>query len=187
MKRSRPSQCVGYGFGARAQDLRRNALNTPSQFGRCAAGEGEKKNATRICAVDDQMGDSMGESFGLAGASTSDHEKGPSVIVGNAHVVLYGLALLPIELAEIRGGVWHVESVPGLCFQHGSRFVHVKSMARNREANHPLQLGQRRICRQSGHDTSPFELAVVNRSECGEAPEASMRVRMASQLLKQTD
>lgn len=147
MKRPRPSQCVRYRFGARAQDLRRNALNTPSQFGRCAAGEGEKKNATRICAVDDQMGNSMGESFGLAGTSASDHEKGSSVIVGHAHVVLNGLALLPIELAEIRGGVWHVESAPGLCFQHGSRFVPVKSMARNREAIHPLQLGQRRICR----------------------------------------
>jgi hypothetical protein len=105
--------------------LRRNALNTPSQFGRCAAGESEKKNATRIRAVDDQMGDSMGESFGLAGTSAGDHEKGSSVIVGDADVVLYGLALLPIELAEIRGSVWHVESAPGLRFQHGSRFVPV--------------------------------------------------------------
>jgi hypothetical protein len=122
-------------------------LNTPSQFGRCAAGESEKKNATRIRAVDDQMGDSMGESFGLAGTSASDHEKGSSVIVGDADVVLNGLALLPIELAEIRGSVWHVESAPGLCFQHGSRFVPVKSMAWNREAVHPLQLGRRRICR----------------------------------------
>ena len=31
--------------------------------------------------------------------------------------------------------------------------------------------------RQSGHDTIPFELAVVNGSECGEAPKLAMRVR----------
>ena len=49
--------------------------------------------------------------------------RGPSVIVGHADAVLNSLALLPIELAEIRGGAWHVESAPGLCFQHGSRFV----------------------------------------------------------------
>jgi hypothetical protein len=39
----------------------------------------------------------MGESFGLAGTSASDHEKGSSVIVGHAHVVLNGLTLLPLS------------------------------------------------------------------------------------------
>jgi hypothetical protein len=103
-------------------------LNTPSQLSRRAAGESEEKNATRVCAVDDQMGDSMGESFGLAGASASNHEKGPSVTVGDAYVVLYGLALLPIELAEIRGDAWHVESFPGLCLSMVRALFTVKAI-----------------------------------------------------------
>ena len=36
--------------------------------------------------------------------------------LGNPDVVLYRLALLPIELAEIRGDAWHVESFPMLRF-----------------------------------------------------------------------
>ena len=58
----------------------------------------------------------MGESFGLAGTSASDHQKGPSITLGNPDVVLYRLALLPIELAEIRGDAWHVELFPRLRF-----------------------------------------------------------------------
>jgi hypothetical protein len=74
--------------------LRRNALDTASKFGSRTTGESQEKDAARIGAVDDQMGDAVRQSFGLARARASDHEQGCWIVVGDA--VLYSIALLSI-------------------------------------------------------------------------------------------
>ena len=51
----------------------------------------------------------MRQSFGLARARAGDHEEGPWIIA-DANAVLYSVALLAIELAQIGGSLWHVES-----------------------------------------------------------------------------
>ena len=62
----------------------------------------------RIGAVDDKVCDSMRQSFGLAGARASDNEKWRALIIVGADAVLYSLALLPIEFAEISGSASHL-------------------------------------------------------------------------------
>ena len=121
MERPSPSQCVGHTAWSAFPRLGRNALDTPSKFGRRASGESQEKNATRIRAVDDKVGDPMRQSFRLAGACAGDHEKWRALVIVGADAVLNGSALLPIEFAEIRGR-WQLESAPRL-FKHGSGFV----------------------------------------------------------------
>ena len=66
----------------------------------------------RIGAVDDKMRDPMRESFGLARARASDNEKWRPLIIVGADAVLYSLALLPIEFAEISCTAWHPNRLP---------------------------------------------------------------------------
>ena len=110
MKCPGPSQCVRYRLGARFQNLHRNALDAPSEFGRGATGERQEENATRIDAADDKMRDPMRESFGLARAGASDNEKWRPLVTEGADAVLYNLALLAVEFAKISGSACHVES-----------------------------------------------------------------------------
>ncbi len=84
-----PSQRVRHRLGTRSQHLGRNALDTPSEFGRRASGEGQEENATRISAVDDKVGDPMRQSFGLAGACAGDHEKWRALVIVGADAVHY--------------------------------------------------------------------------------------------------
>src|SRR6185295_13852766 len=107
MKCPGPSQRFGRGLAARSQYLCRNALDAPSEFGRCATGERQEENAMRIGAMGDKIRDPMRESFGLAGPSASDNEKWPPLIIEGADAVLYSLALLPVEFAEISCSAWH--------------------------------------------------------------------------------
>ena len=112
MKCPGPSQRVRHRLGARSQNLRRNALHAPSEFGRSTPGEGQEENATRVSTVDDKVRDSMRQSFGFARARASNNEKGRPLVIVGTHAVLYSLALLSIEFAEICGSTRQVESPP---------------------------------------------------------------------------
>ena len=100
-----PRQRVRHGLRARSHNLRRNTLDTTSKFGRRAAGESEKKNAARVGAIDDQVGDSMRQSFGFARPRAGDYKEGRPWVIVDADAVLNRVALLPIEFAEIGGSL----------------------------------------------------------------------------------
>jgi len=78
--------------------LRRNTLDTTSKFGRRAAGESEKKNAARVGAIDDQVGDSMRQSFGFARPRAGDYKEGRPWVIVDADAVLNRVALMPAAI-----------------------------------------------------------------------------------------
>jgi hypothetical protein len=78
VKRPRPGESVGQDPGAGSQRLCADALDAPRHLGRRPAGERHQQDATRIGAVDDQMGDTMGERVGLACPGPGDDEERPA-------------------------------------------------------------------------------------------------------------
>ena len=71
--------------------------------------ERQEKNTVRIDAIDDEMGDAMGERVGFARSRACDDEEGRPRERGlSLDAVLGGPSLLRIECFEMGGG--HVES-----------------------------------------------------------------------------
>ena len=80
------------GVGAERASAR-DALDAARHLGGGAAREGQQQDAARIGAVDDQVGDAVGERVGLARAGAGDDQQRPGV-------VLDGAPLLGIERGE---------------------------------------------------------------------------------------
>ena len=78
---------AGAGFGGEER------IDTAQHLGRRPAREGEQKDAPRVGAVSDEVGDPVHERGRLAGACAGDDEEGP-VAVGD------GGELLGVELGE---------------------------------------------------------------------------------------
>ena len=78
-------------------------LDPARHLGRSPAGEGQQEDAARIGAVDDQMGDAVGEGIGLARSRSGDDQerarRGWRPPVSDA--VFYRLTLLRVEFVEI--------------------------------------------------------------------------------------
>ena len=107
-----PGQRVGHDAGIVAQHLARDPLDPLRHLGRRAARKRHQQDAARVGAVDDQMGDPMGEGVGLAGTGAGDHQqRGDRPLARRA--MLDGAPLLRIEAFEIGGCRWHGMIVPG--------------------------------------------------------------------------
>ncbi len=70
-----PAQRVGHDAGLVAEHLACDPLDPLRHLGRRAARECHQQDTSRIGAVDDQMGDAMGQRVGLAGARTGDDQQ----------------------------------------------------------------------------------------------------------------
>ena len=75
MERTCPSQRIGHGPGAVADDLPRDALNAPGHFGGGATRKGHQQYSTGIGTVDDQMSDPVSQRVGLSGTRAGDDEE----------------------------------------------------------------------------------------------------------------
>ena len=79
-----------------------DALDAALHLGRGPAGEGQQQDAAGIGAVDDQVGDAVGERVGLARAGAGDDQQRAGDVGALARdAVLDGAPLLRIEAFEI--------------------------------------------------------------------------------------
>jgi len=125
VERTGPVEGLRDGAARGAHDLRRDALDAPGHLAGGAAREGHQQDAARIGAVDDEVGDAMGEGVGLARARAGDDQQ-RTADGAVADAVLNGTALLGVQTLEVidlgehgesgRVGVAHSEPY--------SRFVH---------------------------------------------------------------
>ena len=69
----------------------------------------QMEDAARIGAVDDEMGDAMGERVGLARAGAGDDQQRPS-FHPQPHAMLGRAALLGIEFGQVRQACRHVKT-----------------------------------------------------------------------------
>ena len=76
MKRAGPGKCIGHDTGICSENLRTYPFDATGHFGRGPAREGHQQDATRVSAVDDEMGDPMSKRVGLARPGPGDDEKG---------------------------------------------------------------------------------------------------------------
>ena len=81
--------------------LRGDALDAAGHLAGGAAREGHQQDAARIGAVDDQMGDAVGQRVGLARAGAGDDQQRAAGAVPVTDAVLDGAALLGIEAMEV--------------------------------------------------------------------------------------
>jgi hypothetical protein len=101
-----PRQRIRHDPGIVAQDLARDAFDPLRHLGRRAPRERHQQNPAGVRAPDDQVGDSMGEGVGLAGARSRNDEQrccGQS----SRGAVLDGTPLSGIEGFEVRGCCLH--------------------------------------------------------------------------------
>ena len=113
MERAGPCQCVGHDARVGAHRQGADALDAARHLGSRPTGESHQQDAARIGAVDDQMGDAMGERVSLARSRPGDDQERArrrAVLLPDA--MLDGLSLFGIEFFEIgqgrrlRIGVW---------------------------------------------------------------------------------
>ncbi len=69
-----PGQLIRHDGGIVAHDLAGNPLHALRHFGSRPTRECHQQDSPGIGAVDDQMGDAMGEGVGLSGPSPCDHQ-----------------------------------------------------------------------------------------------------------------
>ena len=104
MEGASPAQRVGHHAGVLAHHFSRDPLDAFAHLRRGAAREGHQQDAAGIGAVDDQMGDPMGEGVGLAGAGAGNDEERRANVAASGHAVLHGPALRRIERLQISSG-----------------------------------------------------------------------------------
>ena len=95
-----PGQGVGHDAGVVARTLRGDPLDALRHLGGRAARERHQQDAAGIGAVDDQMGDAMGERVGLAGSGAGDHQQRRKRPLAD-RAMLDGAPLLRIEAFKI--------------------------------------------------------------------------------------
>ena len=78
MERAGPRERVRHDAGVGAHRQGANAFDAARHLGSRPAGESHQQDAARIGAVDDQMGDAMGERVGLAGSRPAMTSSGPA-------------------------------------------------------------------------------------------------------------
>ena len=104
MKRAGPGQRVGHDASVRAHRLGADALDAARHFARRPKRKGHQQDTARIGAVDDQMGDAMGERVGLARPRPGDDEKrSRRRALLHPHAMFDGPSLFGIELFQIGG------------------------------------------------------------------------------------
>lgn len=107
MKCASPGERVGHSAGVGAQHLGTNPLHATRHLGSGPARESHEQNAARIGALDDQVGDAMGQSVGLARPGAGDDEERSSRkrshgrAAGDVNTVFDGPSLLGVKLVEI--------------------------------------------------------------------------------------
>ena len=113
-----PGQRIRHDSGVVAQDLARDAFDPLGHLGRRAPRKRHQQNPAGVRALDDQVGDAMGEGVGLAGTRSGDDEqwcRGQS----SRGTVLDRTPLLGIERFEVggcrlhRGCPFMVEEIDG--------------------------------------------------------------------------
>ena len=103
---------VGHDAGVVAHHLAGDPLDPLRHLGGGAARERHQQDAARIGAVDDQMGDAMGQRVGLAGSGAGDHQQRRERARPRC-AVLDGAPLFRIEAVEVGGCRLH--GVDGPC------------------------------------------------------------------------
>ena len=117
-----PGQRRARGGRAEARHRSDDPLDTPRHFRRRPAREGHQQDATRVGAVDDQIGDAMRKGVGLAGARAGDDEQRRALLalprgIGRRE------PLVRVQRVE-PGGVHAANQTRGRVLQnHVSRFV----------------------------------------------------------------
>ena len=107
MERTCPSQRIGHGRGAVADDLPRDALNAPGHFGGGATRKGHQQYSTGIGTVDDQMSDPVSQRVGLSGTRAGDDEERRTRCgVFLTYTMLNSSSLFAVEAFKIRNGHW---------------------------------------------------------------------------------
>ena len=84
-------------------NLSGDPLDPARHLGGGPAGEGQKKDATWIGSIDDQMSHAVGQGIGLARSRTCDHQERArrSWVPPVSDTVFYRPALFRVELVEI--------------------------------------------------------------------------------------
>ena len=98
-----PAQVEGIGDGAGrgAHHLAGDAFDAARHFSRRrGARKVIKQDAARVGAVDDEVGDAVGEGVGLARAGAGDDQQRAADGIG-VDAMLYGAALLGIQALEV--------------------------------------------------------------------------------------
>ena len=102
VERPGPGERVRHDAGLGAQDFGADALDTPAHLGRGTAGKRHQQDAARINAVDDQIGDPMGQGVGLARSRPGDDEqRGGQTASFAADTMFDGPPLLGIQFGEV--------------------------------------------------------------------------------------
>ena len=99
---ARPGQRIRHDPGIVAKDFARNTFDPPCHLGRGAPRKRHQQNPAGVRALDDQVGDAMGEGIGLAGTRSGNDEqwcRGQSSL----GAVLDCAPLFGIEGFEVRG------------------------------------------------------------------------------------
>jgi hypothetical protein len=89
-------QSLGHRGRILAEHLSRDPLHARLHLDCCPPRESHQKDAARIGAIDDQMGDAMGKGIGLARAGPRDDQQRRCHRTLRRHAVLDGAALLGI-------------------------------------------------------------------------------------------
>ena len=144
VKRPGPGHALGQDAGLVAQCLGADALGPPRHLGRGPAREGHKQDTARVGAVDDQMGDTMGERVGLARAGTGNDQQRPSFNT-RPHAMLGRAALLGIEFGKVLQARRHVK-LPKKCRCPASWFLVLFARVCGRSL--PKAAAKRGICPQ---------------------------------------
>ena len=97
-----PGQRVRHDAGVVAHDFARDALDPLGHLGRGATGKRHQQDPTRVCTLNDQMGDPMGEGVSLSGSGAGNDEQGRRG-QSAAGAVLYRTPLLGIKSFEVGG------------------------------------------------------------------------------------
>jgi hypothetical protein len=92
-----PRQRIGHDTGVGAQDLAGDPLDPFGHLGSSASRECHQQDPARVCAVDDEMGYTVGKGIRLARASTRDDQQGSSDVTVGSNAVLDGSTLFRIE------------------------------------------------------------------------------------------
>ena len=101
-----PGQCIRHDPGIVAKDLARDTFDPPGHLGRRAPRKRHQQNSAGVRALDDPVGDAMGEGVGLAGTRSGNDEqwcRGES----SRGAMLDRTPLFGIEGFEVRGCCLH--------------------------------------------------------------------------------
>ena len=96
VERTGPGQGIGHDPGIGAENLAGDPFDAFRHFGRGAPRERHQQNPAGVGAIDDQMGDAMGEGVRLAGSGAGDDQQGRSDMAVQRHAVFHGPALFGI-------------------------------------------------------------------------------------------